>query len=83
MERHRQADVPGSDHGDLSLQSPTSSEADIVVLPLPGDGAIESLLEAYPDSFGVPPRMEGHHKVEAYLDQAAPAAVRRDSSPSR
>jgi hypothetical protein len=36
----------------------------------------ESLLEIHPDSFGVPPRMEAHHKVEAYLDQADPAAVR-------
>ena len=36
----------------------------------------ESLLEAYPGSFGVPPRMEAHHKVEAYLDRAEPAAVR-------
>jgi hypothetical protein len=36
----------------------------------------ESLLEAYPDSFGVPPRMEAHHKVEAYLDRADPGAVR-------
>jgi hypothetical protein len=36
----------------------------------------ESLLEAYPDTFGVPPRMESHHKVEAYLDQAHPEAVR-------
>ena len=36
----------------------------------------ESLLEAYPDSFGVPPRMEAHHKVEAYLDDADPRAVR-------
>ena len=36
----------------------------------------ESLLESYPDSFGVPPRMEAHHKVEAYLDQADPDAVR-------
>src|SRR6185437_6559692 len=27
----------------------------------------EALLETYPDSFGVPPRMESHHKVEAYL----------------
>ena len=34
------------------------------------------LLEAYPDTFGVPPRMEAHHKVEAYLDDAAPEAVR-------
>ncbi|HET7802477.1 MAG TPA: hypothetical protein VFL38_18790 [Humibacillus xanthopallidus] len=36
----------------------------------------ESLLAAYPDGFGVPPRMEAHHKVEAYLDQAEPQAVR-------
>jgi hypothetical protein len=36
----------------------------------------EGLLDAYPDSFGVPPRMEAHHKVEAYLDRAEPAAVR-------
>jgi hypothetical protein len=36
----------------------------------------ESLLEAHPDSFGVPPRMEAHHKVEAYLDHAEPDAVR-------
>jgi hypothetical protein len=36
----------------------------------------ESLLETYPDSFGVPPRMEAHHKVEAYLDRADAAAVR-------
>ncbi|TQM55198.1 hypothetical protein [Humibacillus xanthopallidus] len=36
----------------------------------------ESLLEEYPDTFGVPPRMEAHHKVEAYLEQAEPQAVR-------
>ena len=36
----------------------------------------ESLLEDYPDSFGVPPRMGAHHKVEAYLDRAQPRAVR-------
>jgi len=36
----------------------------------------EWLLEAYPDTFGVPPRMEAHHKVEAYLDQAQSDAVR-------
>ena len=35
----------------------------------------EALLETYPDSFGVPPRMEAHHNVEAYLDRAQPAAV--------
>jgi hypothetical protein len=36
----------------------------------------EALLEAHPESFGVPPRMEAHHKVEAYLDRAQPEAVR-------
>ncbi|GAA4717492.1 hypothetical protein GCM10023349_41740 [Nocardioides conyzicola] len=36
----------------------------------------EALLESYPDSFGVPPRMEAHHKVEAYLDEADPDGVR-------
>ena len=36
----------------------------------------EGLLEAHPDSFGVPPRMEAHHKVEAYLDRAEDGAVR-------
>jgi hypothetical protein len=36
----------------------------------------EALLAAYPDTFGVPPRMEAHHKVEAYLDLAQPDAVR-------
>ena len=36
----------------------------------------EELLQTYPDSFGVPPRMESHHKVEAYLDRAQPDAVR-------
>ncbi len=35
----------------------------------------EPLLEKYPDSFGVPPRMEAHHKIEAYLDRAQPRAV--------
>ena len=37
----------------------------------------EALLETYPDTFGVPPRMEAHHKVEAYLDKADPDSVRR------
>jgi hypothetical protein len=36
----------------------------------------ESLLETYPETFGVPPRMEAHHKVEAYLDRAQSRAVR-------
>lgn len=37
----------------------------------------EALIESCPDSFGVPPRMEAHHKVEAYLDHAPLAAVQR------
>ena len=37
----------------------------------------EELLEAHPTTFGVTPRMESHHKVEAYLDRADPAGVRR------
>ena len=36
----------------------------------------ESLLETFPEGFGVPPRMEAHHKVEAYLDRAKAHAVR-------
>ena len=36
----------------------------------------EALLDAFPESFGVPPRMEAHHKVEAYLERADPRAVR-------
>ena len=35
----------------------------------------EALLSSYPHCFGVPPRMEAHHKVEAYLDDAPPEAV--------
>ena len=45
-----------------------------VVIRVPLDQR-ESLLERYPETFGVPPRMEAHHKVEAYLDHAEPAAV--------
>ncbi len=37
----------------------------------------EELLDAFPGSFGVPPRMEAHHKVEAYLDEADTVAVFR------
>ena len=37
----------------------------------------EALLTAHPRTFGVPPRFEAHHKVEAYLDNAEPSAVRR------
>jgi len=36
----------------------------------------EALLTAHPAAFGVPPRLEAHHKAEAYLDQADPEAVR-------
>ena len=54
----------------VRLQDPTT-----VVIRVPLDKR-ESLLESYPDSFGVPPRMEAHHKVEAYLEQADPVAVR-------
>src|SRR3954454_22285580 len=54
----------------VRLESPTRL---VVRVPL---GEREALLEAYPDSFGVPPRMEAHHKVEAYLDRAEDAAVR-------
>jgi hypothetical protein len=45
----------------------------VIRVPL---GQRDHLLEQYPDSFGVPPRMEAHHKVEAYLDRAQPDAVR-------
>ncbi len=54
----------------VRLQDPTTL---MIRVPL---SERESLLETYPDSFGVPPRMESHHKVEAYLDQADPEAVR-------
>ena len=54
----------------VRLQDP---ETIVIRVPL---SRRESLVEAYPDSFGVPPRMEAHHKVEAYLDDAAPEAVR-------
>lgn len=36
----------------------------------------EALLDAHPETFGVPPRMEAHHKVEAYLGAADADAVR-------
>lgn len=37
----------------------------------------EELIERWPDAaFGIiPPRMEVHHKIEAYLDRADPDAV--------
>ena len=37
----------------------------------------DELVESSPRTFGIPPRMESHHKVEAYLDQADPAAIRK------
>jgi len=52
-----------------------ASDQHTVVIRVPLGGR-ELLLETYPDSFGVPPRMEAHHKVEAYLDRAEPRAVR-------
>ena len=52
-----------------------ASDQHTVVISVPL-GEREVLLETYPDSFGVPPRMEAHHKVEAYLDRAEPRAVR-------
>lgn len=45
----------------------------VIRVPL---GKRESLLDSAPETFGVPPRMESHHKVEAYLDRADPVAVR-------
>ena len=46
----------------------------VIRVPL---GEREALLAEYPDSFGVPPRMEAHHKVEAYLAHAEPAGIRK------
>jgi hypothetical protein len=52
-----------------------ADDRDTVVIRVPLHRR-EALLGTYPDSFGVPPRMEAHHKVEAYLDRADPRAVR-------
>lgn len=38
------------------------------VLVRVGGADRERLLELHPDTFGVPPRWEGHHKVQADLD---------------
>ena len=54
----------------VRLQDPTTL---VIRVPL---SHRESLLDRYPNSFGVPPRMEAHHKVEAYLDHASPEALR-------
>lgn len=35
----------------------------------------DDLVARHPETFGIPPRMESHHKVEAYLGQADPTAV--------
>ena len=35
----------------------------------------EAFLERHPTGFGVQPRMEAHHKIEAYLDRVSPAAL--------
>ena len=50
-------------------------DATTLVVRVPLDKR-EALLSAHPSAFGVPPRMESHHKVEAYLDRAGPEAVR-------
>lgn len=55
----------------VRLQDPTTL---VIRVPL---SERESLLDAHPDTFGVPPRMEAHHKVEAHLEGADPRAVRR------
>jgi hypothetical protein len=53
----------------VRLQDPQTA---VIRVPL---SKREALLEQHPDTFGVPPRMEAHHKVEAYLDHADPAGV--------
>jgi len=55
----------------VRLEDPSTA---VIRVPL---GEREALLDEFPDSFGVPPRMEAHHKVEAYLDEADVAGVRR------
>ncbi|MEP9361532.1 hypothetical protein ABLE68_01115 [Nocardioides sp. CN2-186] len=54
----------------VRLDDPSTA---VIRVPL---GKREALVESSPDTFGVPPRMEAHHKVEAYLDRADPDAVR-------
>lgn len=51
------------------------SDPSTVVIRVPLERR-EALLDTFPDTFGVPPRMEAHHKVEAYLAHADPDAVR-------
>lgn len=50
-------------------------DQDTLVIRVPLDER-EAMVSAHPDTFGVPPRMESHHKVEAYLGRADPEAVR-------
>jgi hypothetical protein len=45
------------------------ADAETLLVRVPLDRR-EALLEAAPSTFGVPPRMESHHKVEVYLDRA-------------
>ena len=46
----------------------------VIRVPL---GERDALVDSAPETFGVPPRMESHHKVEAYLEHADPDAVKR------
>ncbi len=39
-------------------------------------GPREQPLAEHPETFGVPPRMEAHHKVQAVLDQGDDDAIR-------
>jgi len=39
-------------------------------------GPREQLLAEHPETFGVPPRMEAHHKVQAVLDHGNDDAIR-------
>lgn len=39
-------------------------------------GPRELLLEEHPETFGVPPRMEAHYKVQAVLDHGNDDAIR-------
>lgn len=54
----------------MRLHDPTT-----LVVRVPLDRR-EDLLVAHPEAFGVPPRLEAHHKVEAYLDHADLPALR-------
>lgn len=45
----------------------------LVRVPMSGR---EALIRDFPNTFGVPPRMESHHKVEAYLDNGDSDGIR-------